>query len=91
MAQRRDRRQGSLLDNLPAELRSDASPEFCCCRSCQPSMTEGERAQHEAAAKIWNAARRTWCVVNGYSLLELLRAEHRRPRGTINQAKEEKE
>ena len=67
-----------MLDNLPAELRRDASPAFCTCSSCEPLMSAVERKQHQAVSKAWNAARRNWCASSGYGLAELLVAEHGR-------------
>lgn len=93
MAQRRNRRQGSLLDNLPPELSLARSPERCTCRPCEPAMSGAQRAQHQAVARAWNQARKAWCKANGYGLAELLIAEHgrrapskRRPTSTTRPA-----
>ncbi len=67
-----------MLALLPAELRADASPEFCTCRVCNPLMGPVEREQHETAAREWNAARKSWCNAHGFGLAELLVAEHGR-------------
>ena len=78
MAQRRDRRRGTLLEALPAGLRREASPEGCWCRYCEPVLTDVERAARVATERKWHAARKAWCAANGYRLLDLLRAERGR-------------
>ena len=84
MAQRRNRRAGSLLDALPAKLRLEASPESCTCSGCEPLMSPVERERHQATERKWHTARKAWCAEHGFSLFELMVAE--RIRGAPSKA-----
>lgn len=80
MAQRKDTRPaGSILQRLPAELQRDSSPEECTSSCCRPDLSTSEREAHDARSQELRRARMAWCAANGYSLLDLIRAEHYTP------------
>ncbi len=65
----------SILDALPPELSIEASPERCICSGCAPEVSTQARAEHERTVRAWSAARKAWCLANGYRLIELMLAE----------------
>jgi len=68
-----------ILEALPPDLRREVSPERCVCAVCCPEMSETDRELDLIGQGEWRAARRRWCQVNGYTTLDLLRAERPRP------------